>query len=194
MKGRAWRNVLRVAIVAIVAIASWFAVGFSSAQRACAHDPRFACSPRAHSNPVSIADATKSWAFYGHLRSGETDEYDFTLAMAAKIPWSLLVDARDVANPARPVGVLFGPDGKPVRALDFAHAERFYEPFSREEYLTTPPLALALQPGAYHVIVKMQGGTAEQRYVMAIGADERFGVGEIPYVVGAIHRIRALDY
>lgn len=45
MKGRTWRNVLRVAIVAIVTLAIWFAVGFSSVQRACAHDPRFACSP-----------------------------------------------------------------------------------------------------------------------------------------------------
>ncbi len=194
MKGRTARNVLRVAIVAMAALAIWFVVGFSSAQRACAHDPRFACSPRAQSNAVPIADPRKSWAFYGHLRGGETDEYDFAIASAAKLPWSLLVDARDAHNPARPAGTLFGPNGKLVAALDFAHAERFYEPFSREEYLTTPTLALELPPGAYRIIVRMQGGIAVQRYVMAIGADERFGIGEIPYVFGAIHRIRALDY
>ncbi len=186
--------IARVAGVATLALVVWFAVGLSSAQRACAHDPRFTCSPRGLSNPVRIADPLKSWAFYGHVGKGESDVYEFSLARAATIPWSLLVDSRDAGNPARPIATLENEDGALLDTIDFSRSEAFYEPFSRERYLTTPVVSLALQPGTYVIDVAMHPAARPQRYTMAIGSEERFGIAEVPYVLGAIHRIRALNY
>ncbi len=182
------RWLLLLPVVAIV----WFAVGYLSAGSACAHDPRFVCSPR-EARPVRIADPTKSWAFYGHLRAGEYDAFVFTVAAPSAIPWSLLVDRRDARNPGRPHAVLTR-HGRIVARLAFAHPTSFYEPFSREHYLTTRPAMLHLAPGRYRITVTIPQAATTQRYVLAIGAQERFGIGEIPYVFGAIHRIRALRY
>ena len=185
---------LRVLVVTAVGLVVWIAIGYASAQRACAHDPRFVCSPRDAANPVTIPDARKSWAFYGSLSPKQVDRFTFSLAQPAEVPWSLLVDVRDAANPARPSAVLYGAhSGSPNRAT-FDRATRFYEPFSREAYLQTPEQTLRLPAGSYSVVVTMRGGRHPQRYVMAIGRDERFSPLEIPYVLGAIGRIRALRY
>jgi hypothetical protein len=187
------RLVARIGGIVAVAIVIWFVAGFFSAQRACAHDPRFACSPRGPSDPVRIKDPSKSWAFYGHLRKGETDVYEITVDRSAQIPWSLLVDRRDAGNPARPFFTLSTADGRLLQTTDFAHSERFYEPFSREQYSTTPTTILSLEAGRYSIAIRMCG-TNEQRYTLAIGSVEHFGISEIPYVLGSIHRIRAQQY
>ncbi|MGP8100593.1 MAG: hypothetical protein ACLQHL_07505, partial [Candidatus Cybelea sp.] len=69
--------------------------GALSAGRACAHDPRFACSPRDTNDPVVVADPQKSWAFYGHLRAGEEDRYAIETPKAVAVPVQLLVDRRE---------------------------------------------------------------------------------------------------
>ena len=129
----------------------------------------------------------KSWAFYGHLRKGETDVYQITVDRSAQIPWSLLVDRRDAGNSARPVFTLSTADGRLLQTTHFAHSERFYEPFSREQYSTTPTTILSLEGGRYRIAIRMCG-TNEQRYTLAIGSAEHFGISEIPYVLGSIHR------
>ncbi|MDQ2991303.1 MAG: hypothetical protein M3R30_00580, partial [Candidatus Eremiobacteraeota bacterium] len=158
------------------------------------HDPRFACSPRGEANAIAIADATTSWAFYGHLKTGQADVYAFTLRSPATVPWNLLVDERDAGNLARPAATLSSPVGKIVAGTDFGRQETFYEPFSRERYASTRVRTLRLAAGTYRIVVTMEGGSAEQRYTLAVGSAERFGIADVPYVLGAIHRIRALDY
>ena len=178
----------------MLALAFWLALGYASAQRACAHDPRFVCAPSDGANPVAISDVRKSWAFYGSLSSGQRDRFTFSLARPAEVPWSLLVDVRDAENPARPSAALYGPQtGSPNRIV-FDRAARFYEPFSRETYLQTREQTLRLPAGSYRVVVGMHGGRGSQRYVMAIGSEERFSPLDMPYVLGAIGRIRALRY
>lgn len=192
--GRIRTLLLRAGIVVASVFVVLFLVGFLGAQRACAHDPRFACSARDASNPIGIGDAAKSWAFYGHLREGETDVYVVSVDRQERVPWSLLIDERDAANPARPFATVTRFNGNHVAQLDFSRSASFYEPFSREQYATTPESELALLPGRYRIEVGMRGGKTTQRYAMAIGAQERFGLLEIPYVFGAIHRIRSQNY
>ena len=188
------RNVLRVGGILTLALLTWLIAGFSSAQQACAHDPRFVCSPRAENDAVRISTPTKSWAFYGHLRDGQSDTYSASLDHAARIPWSLLIDDRDAANPARPSAQLYDAAGKLVEELLFAPTEAFYEAFSREHYQTTKPHWITLRAGTYRIVVLMHGGHAPQRYTMALGEQELFGVADIPFVLGALHRIRSLNY
>lgn len=188
------RRVAAIGGIVALTIAIWFAVGFSSAQRACAHDPRFPCSPRTSADPVRVPDPAKSWAYYGHLTTGQHDVYAMPLSAATDVPWNLLVDERDAGNPARPTATLTAGDGRIVKTIGFSSTDAFYEPFSREHYVESPAVILHLQPGSYRIAVGMEGGLRPQRYTMAIGAAERFGIAEIPYVLGAISRIRARQY
>jgi hypothetical protein len=183
----------KLALTFVVALAIWLLIGYGQAQRACAHDPRFTCSPRNATNAVEIADAGKSWAYYGGLASGQTDHFHFILNRPTAVPWSLLVDARDAGNAARPSAMLYGARGDSIAQLKRCGSSTFYEPFSRESYLQSCIEHLDLKPGNYNIVVSMSGST-RQRYVMAIGEAERFSPFELPYVVGAIARIRALRY
>lgn len=183
----------RVAGFVALVIAVWAAAGIFSAQSACAHDPRFVCSPRTPQHPVVVSDPAKSWAFYGGLDAGGTDTFSFTLERELVVPFNLLVDRRDSENSARPVLRILR-NGKQIAAVDFSRSEAFYEPFSRENYVQTPQHKMTLPPGAYVARVAMPGATSRQRYVFALGEAERFSVFEVPYVLGAIHRVRALSY
>lgn len=183
----------RIALVFGVALAIWVAIGCFSAQVACAHDPRFVCSPRAAEHAVAIPDAGKSWAYYGGLAPGQSDAFVLRVDRSIAVPWNLLVDVRDAGNPARPVGTLYGAAGHAIASVAFSGNRSFFEPFSRESYLESPSVTLRLTPGSYSLFVRMSSGP-RQRYVMAIGEAERFSPLEIPYVVGAIARIRALRY
>jgi len=186
---------MRIGLTFAVAFALWLGVGYSAAQRACAHDPRFVCSPRSATHAVRIPDASKSWAYYGGLTPDQSDEYTFGLSRATVVSWSLLVDARDAATPARPAAALFDAQGSVIAGVNFAGGgSAFYEPFSRESYLQSAIRHLNLWPGNYSIVVSMSGAAARQRYVMAIGDAERFSPLEIPYVAGAIARIRARRY
>ena len=182
----------RVAGFVALALLVWAAAGFFSAQSACAHDPRFTCSPRENAHPVNVPDATKSWAYYGRLKPGTSDRYEFELKAPSSVPVNLLVDERDSANASRP-SLSVERDGTGIARIDFSRSARFYEPFSRESYVQTPERTLDLTPGRYVAVISMSGD-APQRYTFAIGAAERFSVWEIPYVFGAIHRIRTLNY
>jgi len=106
------------------------------------------------------------------------------------VPWNLLIEKKDVANSARPVAILTNDSGTVVARATLARTQSFFEPFSRIDYLSSPPVNLHLAPGRYRIEVVMNGPGSMQRYVMAIGEQERFGLWEIPYVLGAIHRIR----
>jgi len=185
-----WKRIVGFATLAVVV---WAGAGYFSALSACAHDPRFACSPRSQDHPVTIPDAGKSRAYYGSLAASGSDRYRFDLAAPLSVPVNLLVDDRDVKNASRPVFKLER-DGTTVSRIDFVHWEKFYEPFSREGYVETPERQLLLPAGHYVATVTMEGGVAPQRYTLAIGNAERFSVFEVPYVLGAIHRIRALQY
>ena len=185
--------VARVALTLGAALVVWLAVGCFSAQVACAHDPRFVCSPRTGEHPVAIPDASKSWAYYGGLARNQSDAFALRIDRPVKVPWSLLIDRRDAGNPARPVGTLYDAAGNVVASVTFSARQSFYEPFSRESYVESSVVSLRLAPGRYSIVVRTTGGQ-RQRYVMAIGEAERFSPFEIPYVVGAIARIRALRY
>ena len=184
------RRVLRAFGLALLLLLAWLGSGYIGAQRACAHDPRFACSPRDSAHAIHIADPTKSWAFYGRLAPGQHDRYVFRLQKAASIPWNLLVERRDAGDPARPVATLTTASGAPIARATLARAQKFYEPFSGIHYLSSPPVNLHLAPGSYRIEIAMKGPGSAQRYVLAIGARERFGLWEIPYVLGAISRIK----
>lgn len=172
----------------------WLLVGSATAQVACAHDPRFICSPRSAEHPVRIPDVGKSWAYYGGIGRGQSDTFAFTVDRTTQAPWNLLVDVRDANNAARPSATLYNAAGSAIARVGFADgATTFYEPFSRESYLESRTVNLSLSPGRYSVVVTMPAA-APQRYVMAIGEAERFSPLEIPYVIGAIARIRALRY
>ena len=88
---------------ALLLIAAVFAVvvgaGMLSATRACAHDPRFACSPRAADRAIVVADPGKSWAFYGRLGSGAEDRYEIDATHALTVPVQVLIDQRDAGFP-----------------------------------------------------------------------------------------------
>ncbi|NNM99820.1 MAG: hypothetical protein HKL91_08490 [Candidatus Eremiobacteraeota bacterium] len=184
------RRILRAVGLAVLLLLAWLGSGYIGAQRACAHDPRFACSPRDTARAIHIADPTKSWAFYGRLAPGQHDRYVFTLKHTVTVPWNLLIEQKDVANSARPVAILTNDSGAVVARATLKGAQSFFEPFSRIHYLSSPPVNLHLAAGNYHIEVVMNGPGSMQRYVMAIGEKERFGLWEIPYVLGAIHRIR----
>lgn len=171
-----------------------FIGGMLSAGTACAHDPRFACSPRPASNPVRIADVSKSWAFYGRLDSQQRDYYTFAVASPVRVPIDLLVDGRDAANPGRPSLTLSDSSGRLLTVVDLRNAARFYEPFSRVSYLSSGARLVAIAPGRFSAVVSMSGAASPQRYVFAIGSDERFGIWEIPYVAGAIYRIHSRKF
>lgn len=180
-------GVLALALVAL------FAALFFSAGTACAHDPRFACSPRDGNAVIRIIDPEKSWAFYGHLKAGESDHYSLTTAKYLDVPWSVLVDKRDAAKPARPVAKVLDSGGQVV-AVTKKLDQSFYEPFSHETYITSPNVDLKLPAGTYQLVVSMRGGSESQRYTLAIGRNERFGILDIPYALGAIVRIRSHRY
>ena len=187
------RYAARAGFIAGLFVLVYCAIGFFGAQTACAHDPRFICSPR-DGRAVEIPDPGKSWAYYGHLKAEQQDAFTFTVAAPLHVPWSLLIDARDSSDPARPYAIISDRSGREIAHLDFTHVAPFYEPFSRERYLQTNTLDLYLTPGTYTIAVSMRDGDRRQRYVMAIGDAERFTPAEIPYVLGAIYRIRARNF
>jgi len=184
-----WKRIFGFVAVAVVV---WIATGYFSAQSACAHDPRFACSARGKAHPIRIPDAAKSWAYYGTLRPGASDRYEFKLPVQTVVPMNLLVDARDAGNLSRP-SLSIQRGGRELVRFSFSHSDIFYEPFSRESYIQTPERKPSLPAGHYVAIVSMNGRDP-QRYTFAIGKAERFTVFQIPYVLGAVHRIRALQY
>ncbi len=179
----------RIAIAALLVLAGIVAAGALSAGRACAHDPRFACSPRPASNPVVVGDPAKSWAFYGDLAAGQEDRYALISPRTLRVPAQVLVDSRDAANAARPVAVITGSDKREIGRLDLSNATTFYEPFSRVSYLASPERTIVLPAGTSTVVVSMRGGSAPQRYVFAVGEEERFSLLEMPYLLGAVYRI-----
>jgi len=188
----------RIAGITALALALWIGVGMFDAQRACAHDPRFACSPRDAAHPVHIGDPQKSWAFYGRLAPTQQDTYTFDVRRPLRVPWNLLIERSDAGKPSRPTAQIFNASGKEVAERTItADATPFYEPFSGIHYLSSVNTRIALPRGAYRIVVSMSGKppTREaQRYVLAIGEDERFTIGEIPYVLGAVLRVRMRGY
>jgi hypothetical protein len=181
--------VRRALVVIAIALLVVVGAGALSAGRACAHDPRFACSPRSAANPVVVSDPQKSWAFYGHLAAGQEDRYVIETAKAVAVPVQLLLDQRDDANPARPIATIASVSGRTVATIDLDRAQAFYEPFSQVSYLESAQRLIRLKAGTSTITVTMHGGGAPQRYALAIGSDERFSVFEIPYLLGAVYRI-----
>jgi hypothetical protein len=176
------------------ALVLWIVFGFVSAQTACAHDPRFACSPRGADNPIPIRDPAKSWAYYGRLSSGQSGTYAFEVKEPLRVPISLLIEEADAANPARPALQIENGRGADAVQLDLSRSERFHEPFSGIDYLSTPDHTYVLSPGLYRATVAMKGGNGPQRYVFAIGEAEKFGIAEIPYVFGAVYRVKTRGF
>lgn len=185
--------VRKALLAALVLAALVVGVSIGSAQVACAHDPRFACSPRAR-NPIRIPDPSKSWAYYGHLGPGQTDLYRFTVSQALAVPWNVLLDQRDAATAGRPVATITDSTGHAIAQANLKHPEAFFEPFSREHYLISPDQTILLSPGRYEVRVTIVGAKSAQRYTLAIGEAERLSPLEYAYLVGAILRIRAQRY
>ncbi len=183
-------------LVVIGAVGIWFAAGWSDAGRACAHDPRFACSPRPATHPIAISDPRKSWAYYGRLTPGQTDTYTVSTQSAVTVPWQLLIERKDEGNAARPYAIVRNQRGQQIATLDLQSGatQTFFEPFSGTNYLATIARQLTLAPGISTITIGMSNGSAPQRYVMALGKDERFGLEEIPYVFGAIHRVKTRGY
>lgn len=184
----------RALIVAVSSIAVVVAAGALSAGRACAHDPRFVCSPRTRDDAVAVRDPAKSWAFYGRLNAAQSDHFTVSAARAIRVPVSLLVDERDAANPARPSLSVNDVRGSRVASIDMHRSESFYEPFSRVRYLSSPERFVQLNTGTYDFVVTMRGGPSAQRYTFALGSEERFGITELPFVLGAVVRIHNRDY
>jgi hypothetical protein len=188
------RWIFRWSVVVVLALAVWLGFGFFGAQRACAHDPRFACSPRDEQHAIAIMDPAKSWAYYGRLRPGQRDVYGLFVNDVMSVPVSVLIEKVDASNAARPVLTVVDSSGRVVARRNLRKPVEFFEPFSRIDYLTSEQTAVLLEPGLYQAFVDMRGGGGAQRYVFAVGAEERFGVGEIPYVLGAIWRARTVGY
>jgi hypothetical protein len=184
----------RVLVALALAVIVWFAFGWLSAQTACAHDPRFSCSPRDAHHAILIPDPQKSWAYYGRLSRGQTDAYRIVLRDRLTVPLSVSIEKSDAANPGRARVLVRDSAGHAVATVSFDRVQTFYEPFSRISYLTTANRQLLLSPGTYSIAVTMDRASLPQRYVLAVGSSERFTVGELPYVVGAVHRIRARGY
>ncbi|HVN68726.1 MAG TPA: hypothetical protein VMU38_03605 [Candidatus Binatia bacterium] len=185
---RALKRVLTLIAVACVAVVG---AGALSAGRACAHDPRFACSPRDARHPILIADPEKSWAYYGRLGVGAEDHYEVEAAHALTVPVQVLVDQRDASDPLRPVAVVADRSGREISKLNLAGGRPFFEPFSRVTYVAGPEQNVEFPAGLSTITVTMRGSGAPQRYTLAIGADERFSVWELPYLLGAAYRIHA---
>jgi len=57
------------------------------------------------------------------------------------------------------------------------------------DYRAGPVRMVTLEPGTSTLVVSMENGRAPQRYVLAVGEEERFSPLEIPYVLGAVYRI-----
>ena len=185
-----WKKFLLGALAVVALIV---AISIGTAQVACAHDPRFACSPRAGA-PVMIPDPSKSWAYYGHLGPAQNDVYRFSISSPLDVPWNVLLDKRDAAIAGRPVATITDGARHVVAVANLDHPKTFFEPFSRESYLISPDQTLHLLPGRYEVRVSMAGASAIQRYTLAIGEAERFSLLEFPYLTGAIARIRMQHY
>lgn len=183
----------KVLLSALSVVAFIVAISIGSAQVACAHDPRFACSPRA-GNPIGIPDPSKSWAYYGNLGPGQSDVYRFSISKPLDVPWNVLLDQRDAATPGRPAATITDGAGHVIAEANLDKPDTFYEPFSRQHYLISPDQTMHLAPGRYEVRVSMAGASGRQRYTLAIGEAERFSPLEFPYLVGAVLRIRAQRY
>lgn len=179
----------RALLLTTIAIIAFFAAGVFSAGRACAHDPRFACSPRDAAHPIAVSDPQKSWAFYGRLAANAEDRYTMVAAHPTRVPVQLLIDQRDAANPLRPVAVVADGSGRVIARADLTHERRFFEPFSRVTYAAGVEQRVLLPAGESTITVRMHGTGVSQRYTLALGAEERFSIVEIPYVVGAVYRI-----
>lgn len=188
------QNRRRFVIAILVALVLIITAGAFSAQTACAHDPRFACSPRDATHPIVISDPAKSWAFYGRLSEGQEEYYSIQASSKIRVPIGILLDIRDAANPARPVASFYDRYGTLVGRIALSHPTRFYEPFSRVDYLSSGEREIPLAPGRSTVVIAMRGGSQPQRYAFAIGRDERFSVLELPYVAGALYRIHARKF
>lgn len=181
-----------IAILAALALIS--VVGAFSAKTACAHDPRFACSPREAADSIVVSDPAKSWAFYGRLAEGQEDHYSIRAGAKVRVPISILLDVRDAANPARPVASVYDGAGNIVERITLSNPASFYEPFSRVHYLSSRERKITLGHGFATVVIAMRGGAAPQRYAFAIGRDERFSLLELPYLAGALYRIHTQKF
>lgn len=186
---RLLKTIGRVIVAVVVLLVLVIAFGAISAGTACAHDPRFACSPCDAAHPILASDPAKSWAFYGRLEQGQADHYSIHSRTNMRVPVSILLDVRDAGNPARPIASVYDGSGAIVDRIALSKATTFYEPFSRVSYITSGEREITLARGRSTVVIAMRGGTDPQRYVFTIGREERFGLLELPYVAGAIYRI-----
>jgi hypothetical protein len=186
--------VKRALVVFAIALLGIVCAGALSAGRACAHDPRFVCSPRDAQRPVVVADPQKSWAFYGRLDAEQQDRYVVDTPRAVAVPVQLLIDRRDAANPARPVAAIADAGGRAIATVDLTQSHSFFEPFSRVTYLESPERLIRFPAGRSTIAVAMRGGEQSQRYTLAIGSDERFSPWEMPYLLGAVYRIHAQEF
>lgn len=184
----------RVVIAILLALPLVIIAGVFSAQTACAHDPRFACSPREAARPIVVSDPAKSWAFYGRLAERQEDHYSIQARAGTRVPVSILLDVRDAANPARPVASVYDGGGTIVERFALTNPTRFYEPFSRVYYLSSGERQITLAEGRSTVVIVMSGGSQPQRYAFAIGRNERFSPLELPYLAGALYRIHTRKF
>lgn len=178
----------------MVALVLVITAGAFSAQTACAHDPRFACSPRDAAHPVVVSDPAKSWAFYGRLAHGQEDHYSIQARAKTRVPISILLDVRDGGSPARPVASVYDRTGRMLELITFSKPTSFYEPFSRVHYLSSGERDITLAQGRSTIVIGMRGGSQPQRYAFAIGRDERFSLLDLPYVGGALYRIHSRKF
>lgn len=184
----------RVVTAILVALALIVGAGALSARTACAHDPRFACSPREAAHPIVVTDPAKSWAFYGRLAQGEEDHYSIQARAKTRVSISILLDVRDAGNPARPVASVYDSAGRVADRIALSTPASFYEPFSRVDYLSSGERDIMLPQGRSTIVIAMRGGSEPQRYAFAIGRAERFSILDLPYVAGALYRIHARKF
>ncbi len=169
----------------------WFGVGFFAAQRACASDPQFTCSPRDLAHPVEVTDASHAQAYYGVLSSGERDIYRLTIASATSLPLALLIPAGQAAGPARPLATVIDAKGETVANMTMQATQPFFDSGTRMDYVESRA-TIALDPGTYSIYVGVNAAITPQRYVLAIGTDTAFNPAELPYILGSIYRIHTM--
>jgi len=197
--------VVRLAMIFMVLLIL-FLVFFYSAEAVRAHIPLDTEGPATRAQPIMIEDHKISWAAYNRLEQpGDVNYYRFEAGAGEEIYVSMMVPHLERLKDYSPDYALIGPgleddmagldeaeirsrldieEGEGARVKRYTgplgeEADTFFEHFTRTEYWRRQESTItAPETGTYFVAV-FSGAEQTGKYVLAVGREERWGIGDI---------------
>lgn len=201
------RRISIIIIMAMIFMAGLiFPLSFYSAEVVQAHIPLDTDVPATRADPIMIEDHKISWAAYNILkRPGDVHYYRFEAEAGEEIYASMMVPHLERLKDYSPEYALIGPgledniagfspeeirakldiqDNEGVSIVRYQEpegeeAETFFEHFTRTEYWRRQKSTISAPEDGTYFLVVFSRAEETGKYVLAVGREEKWGVGDI---------------